>query len=160
MKNRDLFSSIVFMLIGGLFVQESLQKTLIEDGVPGAGFLPLLIGIAMMLLSLSLFIFAFFSKKKVEGSGGFLNLFPDRVNRKKLLYSLIALIAYMPVMKLIGFLAATFSLVLFLGWLIEPKKWRTAFIFALFTAVISHLFFVSFMKVQLPIGLLIELIIY
>jgi putative tricarboxylic transport membrane protein len=157
MKNRDLVSSIVFMVIGALFVQESLRKTLVEDGIPGAGFLPLLVGSALMLISLSLLISALLSKEKVVG---FLHLFPDRVNAKKVLYCLIAMIAYASIMKLIGFLVATFIFVLCLGWIIEPKKWRTAAIFSFFTAAISHAFFVSFLKVPLPMGLLIELIIY
>jgi putative tricarboxylic transport membrane protein len=156
MKNRDLVSSIVFMVIGGIFMQESLRKTLIENGVPGAGFMPLMMSGILIILSLSVFISALCSKEQSTGLG----LFPDRVNSRKLLFCVIAMIIYAIVMKFIGFFIATFILFLYIGWLIEPKKWRTASIVALFTTVISYLFFVRFMEVQLPTGKIIDLIVY
>jgi putative tricarboxylic transport membrane protein len=150
MKNRDLVSSIFWVAFGGLFVVESLRLGQMKDGVPGPGFLSLLAGIALILLSLSVLISALFPKEKAVSS----SISPDPGSLKRLLFALVAMFAYGLVMNILGYLLTTFIFMLFMSRLIEPKGWRTALIMALVTSVLTYIIFVVLMEVQLPRGLL------
>jgi putative tricarboxylic transport membrane protein len=151
MKNLDRVSSIVWMVFGGLFVAGALQKGLINKGLPGPGLLPFLTGVALMLLSLSVLLSALYSKEKAE-SGGFS---AAQGSYKRLLIALGALVAFGFVMNFIGYLITSFIFMLFMTRLINPKGWRTPLIVALATAVLSYIFFVVYMEIQLPRGILI-----
>ena len=73
MKNRDLHSSMFWMGFGVLFVVGSLQQGLLRKGIPGPGFLPFILGIVLMGLSLMIFIPALSKKEEsIEGR----NFFP------------------------------------------------------------------------------------
>ena len=150
MKNRDLLSSIVWMAFGGLFVVESLRLGQMKDGVPGPGFLSLLAGIGLILLSFSVLISALSTREKTVSGG----LFPEQGSLKRLLLALLAMFAYGLVMNVLGYLITTFIFMFFMSRLIEPKRWWRSFIMALLTAVLSYIMFVVLLGVQLPRGLL------
>jgi len=150
MKNRDLMSSIVWMALGGLFVAGALHQGLMRRGVPGPGFLPFFSGLALIFISLFVFIPAL-SRKKVLESGKF---FPERGSFRKFLLALVALLAFGVAMEYAGYLFTTFLFMFFTARLMEPKGWRTTILLAFSTAALSYLIFVVLLEVQLPRGIL------
>jgi putative tricarboxylic transport membrane protein len=152
MKNRDLLSSIVCLVFGGLFVAGSLWQGLFLKGIPGPGFLPFLTGIALMLLSLAVLIpAARSSKEKALSSGLFLE---EAGSLKKVLLALVALVGYVLIMDIAGYLITSFLFMLFTSRLLEPTKWWVSFIMALATTILTYILFVVVMEIQLPRGLL------
>ncbi len=151
MKNQDLVSSLVWMLLGCLFVAGALQQGLMRRGVPGPGFLPFVSGLALIFVSLFVFSPALGRKEMAKSKEGF---FPERDSRKKFLSALAALVAYGVGLVYAGYLLTTFLFMFFVTWIMEPAGWRTFAVLAFLTAVISHLLFVVLLEVQLPKGFL------
>jgi putative tricarboxylic transport membrane protein len=149
-KHRDLVSSIIWMALGGLFVAGALQQGLMRRGVPGPGFLPFFSGIALIFVSLFVLIPAL-HKRETAGNGAF---FPERDSFRKVLFALVALVAFGVVMEYAGFLLTTFFFMLFVTRIMEPRRWRFVAVLAFLTAVLSYLLFVVLLEVQLPKGLL------
>ncbi len=154
MKNRDLLSSLFWMGFGTLFLFGSLQHGFGKTGVPGAGFLPLITGFILIFLSLILLISALGNKKKEMGVIEREKFFPERDSPKKILFALIALFAYGISLGYAGYFLTTFLFMLFISRLIEPRRWRTVFILALSTAILSYLIFVALLEIPLPQGIL------
>jgi putative tricarboxylic transport membrane protein len=148
MKNRDLVSSIVWMTLGGLFVVGALMEGLMRRGVPGPGFLPFFTGLALIFVSLFVFIPALRRKTKSADGG----LFPEPGSLRKLLSAVTALFAFGIALEYLGYLITTFLFMFFVARLMEPKGWRTTTLMALLTAILSYLLFMVLLEVQLPIG--------
>ncbi len=150
MKNRDLVSSIIWMVLGTLFVVGALQHGLMRRGVPGPGFFPFFVGIALIFVSLFVLIPALVQGEKAKS----LDFFPERESFRKLLLALVALFAFGVVMEYGGYILTTFLFMFFMARLVEPKGWWTISLLAFLTAVLSYLLFVVLLEVQLPRGLL------
>jgi hypothetical protein len=150
MKNRDLVSSVVWIVLGGLFAVGALEQGLMRRGVPGPGFLPFLSSIALIFASLFVLIPALRTRETAE-IGAF---FPERNSFRKILLALVALVAFGMVMEYAGFFFTTFFFMFFVTRIMEPKGWLFVTILALLTAAMSYLLFVVLMEVQLPKGLL------
>ncbi len=148
MKQRDLVSSIIWMALGGLFVAGALQHGLMRKGVPGPGFLPFFSGLALIFFSLFVLIPAL-SRREKPGTAKF---FPEPDSFRKLLFALVALLAFGTALEYGGYLLTTFLFMFFVARLMKPKGWRTTTIVALLTAVLSYMLFVVLLEVQLPKG--------
>lgn len=152
MKNQDLLSSVVWIVMGILFVVGSLPLGLMsKGGIPGSGFLPFLSGLALVFVSLFVLIPALGQKEKAESREEF---FPERDSFRKLLFAVFALVAFGPAMEYVGYFFTTFFFMLFVTWVMEPKRWCMFIVLSLIAAVTSYLLFVVFLEVQLPKGLL------
>ncbi len=150
MKNRDLVSSVVCIVLGGLFVAGALQQGLMRRGVPGPGFLPFFSGLALVFVSLFVLIPALGQREEAESR----DFFPERDSFRKLLLAAVALVAFGATIEYAGYLLTTFFFIFFVTRIMEPRGWRTATVLAFVTAVMSYLLFVILLKVQLPEGLL------
>ncbi len=148
MKNRDLLSSIVWMVLGGLFVIGALHEGLIRKGVPGPGFFPFLAGIALVLVSLLVLIPALRKGKGEEGA----EIVPNRPNLLKVMFALAVLFGYGIALEYLGYLLTTFLFMLSVSRLIEPRGWLTSIGVAVLTAVLSYLLFIVLLEVQQPKG--------
>lgn len=151
MKNRDLVSSVVWIVLGCFFVAGALHHGLMRRGVPGPGFLPFFSGLALVFVSLFVFIPALGQRGKAESREDF---FPERDSFRKLLLALVALVAFGAAMEYTGYLLTTFFFMFSVTWIMEPKGWRVFGVLALLTAAVSYLLFVVLLGVQLPKGLL------
>ncbi len=150
MRNRDLVSSVACIVLGGLFVVGALREGLMRRGVPGPGFLPFFSGLALVFVSLCLFLPALVQGGQAERK----DFFPDANSFRKLLLAVVALVAFGATLEYAGYLLTTFFFILFVTRIMEPKSWRTVSVLAFVSAVMSYLLFVSLLKVPLPEGFL------
>ena len=149
MKNRDLVSSIIWIIIGGLFVAGAFEHGLMRRGIPGPGFLPFFSGVALIVASLFVLIPAVRMKEKLPEN------IPskERGSLKKILLAVVALVAYGIVIEYAGFFLTTLFFMLFVLRLMETRWFFIAWL-ALATAVVSYLLFVVLLELQLPKGML------
>ena len=154
MKKRDLLSSFLWMGFGALFLVGSLQQGLVRKGIPGPGFLPFIAGIVLIALSLMILISALGNKEEEMEAIERRKFFPERDSLKKILFTLIFLFAYVISLEYAGYLLATFLFMLLISRRIESHSWKTLFILAISTAILSYLLFVVLLEVQLPPGIL------
>jgi putative tricarboxylic transport membrane protein len=153
MKNRDVFSSLFWMGFGAVFLIGALNQGLIRKGIPGPGFVPFIVAIILISLSLMVFIPALGRKRGESETTGKPGFFPEKDSLKKILLALVALFAYGAVLEYGGFILTTFVFMLFMSRLIERIKWIKVLAIAFLTAVLSYLLFYA-LEVQLPQGIL------
>ena len=151
MRKRDMGSSLVWLGVGIIFLVGSLLEGLFRRGIPGPGFLPFIIAVSLIVLSLMVFFPAF--SRKIEGTGKVENFFPEEDSFKKILFGLIALFAYGFALEYTGYIITTFFFMIFTSRIMERGKWTGPLFMAALTALLSYFLFVS-LEVQLPRGLL------
>lgn len=151
MRRRDVWSSLVWLGVGIVFLVGSLRAGLFRKGIPGPGFLPFIISLSLIVLSLMVFFPALSRKKEdaIEGE----NFFPEKDSFKKVLFGLIALFAYGFALEYTGYIITTFVFMIFTSMIMERGKWIGPLVMAVLTAVLSYLLFVA-LEVQLPSGFL------
>jgi putative tricarboxylic transport membrane protein len=153
MRNRDILSSLVWLGLGILFMIASLREGLFRKGIPGPGFLPFITALALIVLSLMVFLPAV-NRKKEERGKKIENIFPEKDSFKKVSLGLMALFLYGIALEYIGYIITTILFMVFTFRLMEREKWKGPLLFAISTAVISYLLFVVLLEVQLPGGFL------
>jgi len=151
MRRRDVWSSLVWLGVGIIFLVGSLRAGLFRKGIPGPGFLPFIIAVSVIVLSLMVFFPA--SSRRKEDAVKIENFFPEKESFKKVLLGLMALFAYGFALEYTGYLITTFVFMIFTSRIMERGKWTGPLIMAVLTAVLSYLLFVS-LEVQLPRGVL------
>jgi hypothetical protein len=75
-----------------------------------------------------------------------------RLEWSKIVATMAALFVYAFVLERVGFVAATFALLLFFFKVLERQRWRTALAGSLVTAFVTYLVFKVWLNVQLPAG--------
>jgi putative tricarboxylic transport membrane protein len=151
-KNRDLVSSLFWIGVGAVYCRIALNYGLFTSGAPDAGLLPFLAGLILITLSIPVLILAI-KKNKVDKNTT-VKFFPERDSWKKLSVSISAIIAYMLLLEYLGFIATTFSFMLFLLSFEQPRRWTFIFIVSFSTAASFYVFLKVLLKVQLPSGIL------
>lgn len=151
MKYRDIVSSFFWIGVGFAFCIGSWNFGFSRMGTIGAGFFPFVAGSVLISLSLILLVSALSVKKEDETAGE--KFLPQQDSLKRLLLALLALFAYVLVVKYLGFFFTTFLFMIFLLRFIEPQRWVVVLTTAILTSVTAHLVFSLWLKVQLPTGI-------
>jgi hypothetical protein len=152
MKHRDVVSGLFWLVIGLGFSVWSL--TSYEIGrltQPGPGYLPLALGIILILLSLILLLGhmkkAFSVKQAVVAT-------PNPGGWKKVLYTVLLLIVAAFFFERVGYLLTFFFLILLLMKGAERQSWKQILLTAFLTTLGVHIVFVLLLEQQLPRGFL------
>jgi len=118
---------------------------------PGAGFFPLLIGCAIIGLSLLHITNQLFISRSIEE-----NVFswPDKKGRKQVGKVFFSLIAYGICFEYLGFIICTFLIMFYLLKFIGRKKWFYSLLVSLIIAVCSFYVFEVVLKLGLSKGFL------
>ena len=150
MKNRDLFSSLFWMVIGAgvSYGGYGLELGTLHD--PGSGFIFFWVGLIMMGLSLSIFIRAL----KEKGKAGEMRLIWSEVQWKKIVSVLVALFLYGYFFQTLGFILSAALLLVFLFKAVEPLRWSVAILGAVVSSLVAYVVFQVWLGSQLPKGLL------
>ncbi len=149
MKNNDQRSSLVWLIIGLAIMFFSRRYGLGALSSPGPGFVPFLAGLAVAGLAAVVF-FQQFSQPGKEAGGG---LWRGK-NWPAMLRVMGALVAYLLVLRTLGFLLTTFFLILFLFRVMEPLGWKKTLTGSALTALASYAVFELWLEAQLPRGIL------
>ena len=114
---------------------------------PGAGFLPLLVGILMFLLSLILFVQCFLkADKEVKALWA-------KSGTGRVLLILLSLVFYGLFLEMLGFILMTFLLMSFLLLAIGRQRKVLVILLALSSALGCYAVFQLWLNVQLPKGI-------
>jgi|MudIll2142460700_1097286.scaffolds.fasta_scaffold746764_1 putative tricarboxylic transport membrane protein len=145
MRKNDLISSAFFALCGLLIITGSLGMSIGRLGEPGPGFLPLIVGALLVLLSLVLFVNALRHRIAEQAA-----MRMGRTERSKVLATSLSLILYAVAIQPLGFVLVTLLLLLFLFKVIGELGWTTAVAGTLLTTLFFYLLFGVWLEIPLP----------
>ncbi len=146
MKKSDLFSGIVLFVFGMTMFLWSIKYPFGEIHAPGAGFLPFLASLVLVVLSLMI---AIPSLQKAGGSSG--HAFFTRPEAPRRVLTVIgAFLAYRLLFPAIGFTPTNFIFFLLITRLLGYHSWKISLLFSFVTTTVTYLVFQVWLQVQLP----------
>ena len=150
MRRTDQITALV-LLFGALFVGVGAYRLSLWSGpgIPGPGFLPLLLAIGLAVGAVGIFIDAV--KSKTDAG---LNWFTDRNSILRLAVLLVCIVALVAAIEPLGMLLAVgLFLLVFLG-IYMRGRWLTILLIAGGTPCGLYLIFGKWLKFTLPQGFL------
>lgn len=148
MKKQDIILAIVWFVLGIAVAVMSYELKLGKLESPGPGLMPFILGITLSICSLPILVHSFGVVKRKEKRGD--EAIWSGVNFKRLILAQASLFGYIFILEKIGFVLATFLLLLILFKIIDSQKWLWALIASTLTVIITFFIFVVLLKVQLP----------
>lgn len=148
MRKYDLISSLFWLMCAILIIIGSLRLPVGTIGNPGSGFFPLIIGCVLGVVSTTLFTCAF--QKSLLDKKTFW------VEKKKwyiIVTTILSLLIYTIALPRLGFLFATFLLLVFLFKVIGKLNWKVSLGGAILTSFIFYTLFKVMLHVEFPVGL-------
>jgi putative tricarboxylic transport membrane protein len=146
LRHKDKKSSLFWFILGGMAVITARRTGIGTLTSPGPGFLPLVGGLLMILLSLIIFIQAF-SREAKEAEKGWI-----KIGNWRIWLVTVCLFFYTFSLNRLGFVIGTFLLLVFLFQLIERKSWLWATFTAGATIFAVYMVFYVWLQIQLPRG--------
>jgi len=148
---RDKWSSLVWLGIAIFICIGSLRLSLGTFRNPGPGFLSFFAG----LIVGSLGLIVHFQSRRLPSSGEKSKpLWTDKSRGRKMVLTVLGLMAYAVIMNSLGFLLSTFVFLVFLLKVIQPQRWPVALLGSLAASSAFYCLFEVGLKSQLPKGLL------
>lgn len=142
-KTFDSYASIVFFIIGLLFIVESrrISESAYGSNV-GPDIFPMGLGAILVLLSIRLFYEAIKSKPHTEEC--------ERPDYKKFVIILGAALGYVLVLETIGYVISTFVFLFISFQVIQRGKWLHSVIISAGFSIIVYYVFVKLLQGTLP----------
>jgi len=150
-KTANLIIALALEAFGILIIIESFKLEIKTLNDPGAGFFPVILAVAMCLLSLPILIGALKKSdgdntgKKAEGLG--------HVPFGKIATVLGALAGYAVFLNILGSLLTFFFFMLGLFWMGNPQRLVLVSGVSALVAVLAHVLFVILLQVPFPPGI-------
>jgi putative tricarboxylic transport membrane protein len=137
---------VAFLLLGIGVCVEALQVPLGSVRMPGAGFFPLLLGIALSLLAILLL-----GMTAAHPPGEWRRVWPER---PEVLYLIASLAAGVALFERLGFLVTMTAFLAVALKVLGRMSWPSAAVLALVGSVASYLVFSRALLIALPTGIL------
>ena len=146
---RDQMSGFFWLAISIFVCIESIQVSLGNFHSPGPGFLPFWAGVILGTFSILLIATTILNK---EGKEKLKEMWKG-VGWKKVVLVLFSLFLYILLLPRIGYMIATFFLMIFMSGIIKRSKLWIEVVIPLITVVASYFIFDTWLGIQLPKGL-------
>jgi Na+/melibiose symporter-like transporter len=149
MRHQNLIGGIFWLMIGLLLSVWSTRYRIGGLLQPGPGFLPFILGLILIILSLFLLM---------RGVKEYITAAQEApipsLSRgwTKVAYTVLILLLATFLFEKIGYLFTISLLIFFLMWGVTSKTWRTILLVALLSTLCIYFLFVLLLKQQLPRG--------
>lgn len=150
MRRLDLISGFFWFFFSAITALESYRLHLGSWHRPGSGFLPFIASSFLGVLSIILLLQTSQTKKKI----GEEEAWPAAKGWPKAAFLLVVLLGFALGLEKLGFVITTFLLLCLLLKTIEPQPWLKTLLFSFLGSFLSYLLFETWLKAQLPPGLL------
>ena len=149
MRNTDQSSSLFWLVVAIGIVLLSMRYGVGTLHEPGPGFITFFAGAILIVLSLALF----FSNFRDRADRSSLWSLWAGLETGKILYVILLLVAYIFLLKPVGFLISTFLLLVLLFRVKGSYRLKTVLLMSLLVTAGSYLVFEIWLKAQLPKGI-------
>ncbi len=140
-----------FLVLGAAYLAGSFSLPMGSVDHPGAGFYPLLVGIALIFLSIPLLIQSLKTRgirKKVEEA------FPEGKDLHRVVAMVVALIFFAVLLKPLGYGVCSPVLMAAVLRFLGMRNWKKIVLISILSMAISYYLFAFILNVPLPRGLL------
>jgi putative tricarboxylic transport membrane protein len=147
-KDNDIIGSLVFLIFSliGLFFGYRLPVG--TPSKPGAGLFPFYLSVILLLLSLALFLKSLSKESKMR------DIVKIGSRWKKLILSVIGLVAFAYVLKPVGFVLSSLFIFLLIMKFVEGRTWKITLVISISFTVIFYFVSVKYLNIPLPKGIL------
>ncbi|WP_201835444.1 tripartite tricarboxylate transporter TctB family protein [Microvirga zambiensis] len=145
-KSSELVMSAFFVLFAFGCIAASLQLPLGTPLEPMPGFIPLIVSLFLLFVSLAQFATAFRTAGNSKAVLGEQWKQPASI--------VVGLIVYSITLDFLGYIIATTGLSLLIIRIFEPQGWLRPLVIAIAVSVFSYVLFDRLLEVNLPDGLL------
>lgn len=155
--SKNVIGALGIGIITLIYLYEAFQLPFGSAGAPDMGFVPVLMGIALLFLCIILIgkeiLFPAKSNDQEidlweeEGEG-------ESAGIKKPLIITVALIIYPIVLVKLGFILATVALLFITLRVMEYRSWWVCLLIAIITTVLTNFIFSSWLSIYFPKGIL------
>jgi putative tricarboxylic transport membrane protein len=142
-KKPDWRSGIFFLCFGLTVCFLSYHLRVGSISFPGPGFMPLVAGAFLTLLSLTLLLTQIFSKEAQEG-------WDIRISVRNVIIVIGGMWAYAFLLERIGFVLVTFAFVTLLLRFVDPQSWTKSLFGGAAAAAVAFFLFETILKTNLP----------
>ena len=149
MKRFEVIAAALLAAVAGYVLFESTKLRIGNFHVPQTGFFPRVLGSLLILLTVVQLVRALRSAPTTDGPGEI-----DSEGWMRIAATLAIMLGFALVLEWLGFLLATFALMVLLLRAIEALRWSKIFLVALVTSVLSYGLFAWILGVPLPAGIL------
>ena len=149
MRSIDLVPGCVGLGLALGVVWGALRMPMGTLGHPAAGFLPFLVGAALMLMSVSLIARSLLARPNPPDNTS------EVLDRRRMVGVLAALVLYSLLLEAVGFLPGTLLLLTGLARLLAAPGWKAAVVFGALGTAGSYGLFGLWLGVPLPKGFLL-----
>jgi putative tricarboxylic transport membrane protein len=151
MRRNDIYSSLVWLLVGVGFIWGGLKMEIGPLDGPGPGFFPTIIGGVLSLLSLALFLTTSWGENQLSVKGSF---WKEQRSWVKVSLSLFSLVFYLIALNYLGYILTTFLFILYLLKFVGKRGWGGSLLIAIIASLGSFAVFKTALGVLLPRGLI------
>ena len=144
-RRRDPWAAGVLLCFGLAAIVEARRLAVGGPGQPGPGFFPFWLAVAFTIVTVALLVLSFRAQPSIASAGE-----PPRW--RALVLTFLSLLGYALALEPLGFLLATFLLMLVLFRSVEPLAWPAAVGGSLATSLLAYALFKVWLQVQLPAG--------
>jgi hypothetical protein len=142
-KRHDLRSGIFFLCLGLVVCFLAYHLRFGSISFPGPGFMPMVAGAFLTLLSLGLVLTQIFSNEAQEG-------WDIRISVRNVLIIIGGMWLYALLLERIGFVFVTFAFVTLLLRFVDPQSWTKSLFGGAAASAAAYLLFQTILKTNLP----------
>jgi putative tricarboxylic transport membrane protein len=148
----DTVTALLALALAAYLAFEGKAMGLGHASDPGSGYIQFWTGLIMCGLAATQLVHSLLPGADKASLG---SAFAD-IRWGKVLYVTALLVAYTAVLEFLGFIIATFLLLVVLFKTVEPQGWTVSIIGSALTTLVAWAVFVAWLGTQLPAGLLME----
>jgi cellulose synthase/poly-beta-1,6-N-acetylglucosamine synthase-like glycosyltransferase len=145
----EKISSVLFVVFGAFLIFESRKYSMGAIDNPGPGFLPFLLGIAIVLMSIALLI-RVWKKRRTEDRG---SSWPERKGLIRISVIFVAILLFAALLETTGYMINVFALFLILLRPVGKQKWLWTLLISIGATLVSYLLFDRWLMLPLPRGI-------
>jgi hypothetical protein len=149
----DFFSGFTLLIFGVAIFIGSMGYPFGEIDNPGAGFVPRIASLLLIVISLSIMIVAYQKSFAGKGSTAHGRFFSTRDGPKRIILACAFLLAYRLSFPILGFILTNFLFFLLVTRFLGDFRWRISFAFSFLSTFMAYLLFQGFLKIQMPPGI-------
>ena len=154
MEKSDFFSGFTLLILGATIFIGSMSYPFGEIDNPGAGFVPRIASLILIIISLFIIIIAYRKSFASKGSTAYRIFFSTRDGPKRIILACAFLLAYRLLFPILGFIPTNFLFFLFVTRSLGNFRWKISFTFSFLSTLMAYLVFHVILKIQMPVGIL------